>query len=189
MKRKPPPLETRKNTRRFYPNCLRAQGLHQQGAHARTRRQGKKNPLDDSARIARGLGGSCRVHKPRVPHGPAFQQRLGLADNIANNAQLMGRPKTPKRQARRTIQSSTERPSRGGTTPASDFGPPLQPKGLAKEEHHSLLALASLQTTSLTGKPVQTPLLTPTHVSNRGCTEPLLTAPLRLAQSEPTGAN
>ena len=52
-----------------------------------------KNPLDDSTRIIRGLGGSCRVHKPRVSHGPAFQQKLSPADDVANNAQLLGWPK------------------------------------------------------------------------------------------------
>ena len=35
----------------------------------------------------------CQVHKPGVPHGPASQQRLGLAHSIANNVQLMDRPK------------------------------------------------------------------------------------------------
>ena len=33
------------------------------------------------------------VHKPRVPHGLTSQQRLGPADDVANNAQLMGWPK------------------------------------------------------------------------------------------------
>ena len=35
----------------------------------------------------------CQVHKPEVPNGPASQQKLGLADNVANDAQLLGRPK------------------------------------------------------------------------------------------------
>jgi len=35
----------------------------------------------------------CRVHKPRVPHGLASQQRPGPADYVVNDAQLMGRPK------------------------------------------------------------------------------------------------
>jgi len=30
-----------------------------------------------------------------VPHGPASQQNLGPADNVANDAQLLGRPKIP----------------------------------------------------------------------------------------------
>ena len=52
---------------------------------------------------------------------------------------------------------------------ASDSGPPLRPEGLAKEERRSLP--------------------TPTRISNWRCTEPLLIALLRLAQSEPTGTN
>ena len=35
----------------------------------------------------------CQVHKPRVPHGPASQQKLSLVDDIANDAQLLGQPK------------------------------------------------------------------------------------------------
>ena len=35
----------------------------------------------------------CRVHKSGVPYGPASQQRLGPIDNVASNAQLVGRPK------------------------------------------------------------------------------------------------
>ena len=52
-----------------------------------------KNPLDDSTQIARGLEGSYRVHKLRVPHGPASQQKFGPADDVANDAQLLGWPK------------------------------------------------------------------------------------------------
>ena len=52
---------------------------------------------------------------------------------------------------------------------ASDSDPPLQPEGLTEEEQRSFL--------------------TPICVSDRGCTEPLLTALLRLAQSEPTRTN
>ena len=39
------------------------------------------------------LFAKCRVHKPGVPNGPASKQKLGLADNVANDAQLLGRPK------------------------------------------------------------------------------------------------
>ena len=73
--------------------------------------------------------------------------------------------------------------------PASDSGPPLRPKGLTEEEHRSLPTLAHLQTASLTGRPDQKPLSTPTRVSDRGCIEPLLTALLQLVQSELTGTN
>ena len=61
------------------------------GALARTRHQ-DKNPLDDSTRIAQGLRGSYRVHKPRVPNGPTFQQKLGPTNNVANDMQLLGCP-------------------------------------------------------------------------------------------------
>ena len=67
----------------------------------------------------------CRVHKPGVPHGPASQQKLSPADDVANDAQLLGRPEIPKRQARREIQSLTGRPGQGGTTLASDSASPL----------------------------------------------------------------
>jgi hypothetical protein len=36
-----------------------------------------RNPPDNSTRIARGLRGSYRVHKPRVPRRPASPQRFG----------------------------------------------------------------------------------------------------------------
>ena len=39
------------------------------------------------------LGGYCRVHKPGVPRRPAFQQKLGPADDVANDAQLLDWPK------------------------------------------------------------------------------------------------
>ena len=100
----------------------------------------------------------CWVHKPGVPHRPAFQQRLSPADNVANDAQTLGTAQKPKQKTRRTIQSPTRRPGRGGTTPASDSGPPLRPKGLAKEEQRSLLTPAHLRTASPTGGPGQTPL-------------------------------
>ena len=33
---------------------------------------------------------SCRVHKLRVPNGPASQHKLGPADDVANDVQLLG---------------------------------------------------------------------------------------------------
>ena len=39
----------------------------------------------------------CRVHKPGVPHGPASQQKLGPADDVANDAQTPGSAQIPKR--------------------------------------------------------------------------------------------
>ena len=72
---------------------------------------------------------------------------------------------------------------------ASDSGLPLRPEGLAKEERRSLPTPPRfsdrkswpkrrfrLRPVSPTGRPGQTPLLTPTRVSDRGCTEPLLTS-------------
>jgi len=158
------------------------------GALARTRHQ-VKNPLDDSTRIARGLGGSCQVHKPRVLHGPASQQKLGPADDVANDAQLLGQPKY-----------LNDRPEGQSN---------LRPEGLAKEEWRPLLTPAHLSdrkvslrrnnarfstparlwTAYPTERPGQTPLPTPTRVSDRGYTEPLLIALLRLAQSKPTENN
>ena len=79
------------------------------------------------------------VHKPGVSHGPASQQKLGpaddVADDVANDAQLMGQPKYLNKQVRRAIQSPTEKPGRGGTTLASDSGPPLQP-GMGQTPAH-----------------------------------------------------
>ena len=88
------------------------------GALARTCRQ-DKNPLDDSTRITQGLGGSCWVCKPGVPHGPASQQSLGPADNVANDAQLLGRPKN--------LTTGPPLRSEGLANAASDFDPHLRP--------------------------------------------------------------
>ena len=35
----------------------------------------------------------CRVHNPGVPNGPASKQKLGLVDDITNDAQLLSRPR------------------------------------------------------------------------------------------------
>ena len=93
------------------------------GALARTRRR-DKNPPDDSTRIARGLGGCYRVHKPEVHHGPTSQQRLGPIDNVVSNTQLMGWPKY-----------LDDRPEGRSN---------LQPEGLADEEWCPLSTLAHL---------------------------------------------
>ena len=61
---------------------------------------------------------------------------------------------------------------------SSDFGQPLRSEGLAKEGRRSLLTLARLSD-------LKAPL-TLTRFSDREYTEPLLTALLRPAQSEPT---
>ena len=90
------------------------------------------------------------VHKPGVPHGPASQQRLGLTDNVASNAQLMGRPKhlndRPEGQSNLRPEGLVEEERRPLPTPAHLFdrsarfglqpasGQTLRPEGLAK--HH-----------------------------------------------------
>ena len=90
---------------------------------------------------------NCRVHKPGVPHGQAFQQRLGPADNVASNEQLMGRPKylndrSEGRSNHRPEGLAKEEP------PASESSPPLRPE-------RSLRSLAHLRTASPTGRPGQ----------------------------------
>ena len=67
-----------------------------------------------------------------------------------------------------------------------DSGPPLRPEGLAKEEHCLFLTPARLSDQKAwpnTASEIST------CVSDRGCTEPLLTALLRLAHSEPAGTD
>ena len=96
----------------------------------------------------------CRVHKPGVPHGSASQQRLGPAENVTNDTQLVGRPKYLNDRPE-GIQSLTGRPGRGGTTPASDSDPSLRPEGLTKEEQRSLPTPAHLWMASPTGRPGQ----------------------------------
>ena len=130
-------------------------------------------------RVDRTLRSRCRVHKPRVPRGPNSLQRFSPADNIANKRATHGPAQIPRRQTRTTIQSLTERPGRGGTATAFDFGPPLRPE-------RSLRSPARLRTAPPTRRPGQTLLPTPTRVSDQGCAKPLLTALLRLARSEPT---
>ena len=81
----------------------------------------------------------CRVHKPGVPNGSTFQQKLSPADGITNDAQLLGRPRYltigrksdlvsdrkawPRRDDARfqpRPASPTGRPGQGGTTLAFD---------------------------------------------------------------------
>ena len=74
---KHPPLTNSETTpSRFGTNRPGGSGATPVGALARTHRQ-DKNPPDDSVRIARGLRGSCRVHKPGVPRGSASTPGLG----------------------------------------------------------------------------------------------------------------
>ena len=66
---------------------------------------------------------------------------------------------------------------------------PLLTSARLSDRKHSLQSLAPLWKASLTGRPGQTLLSTPTRVSDRGCTKPLLTTLLQLTQSEPIGTN
>ena len=120
----------------------------------------------------------CRVHKPRVPHGPASQQRLDPAANMVNKHVTHGPAQVPKRQARRAIQSPIGRSGGGGTASVSDSGPPFRPE-------RSLRSPARFRTASPTERPGQNTA----SDSDRACAEPLLTALLQLARSEPTGTN
>ena len=74
-----------------------------------------------------------RVHKPGVPNGPASQQKLGPADDVTNDAQLLG---WPRYLNDRPEERSSLRPKgldKEGTMLASDYDPRLCPEGLAKE--------------------------------------------------------
>ena len=104
----------------------------------------------------------CRIHKPGVHHGPASQQKLNPADDVANDAQLLGRPKYlttghkgdpvsnrkawPRRNdARFRLRpaSPTGRPGQRGTTLASDYNPLLRSDGLANAASDSVPLLRS----------------------------------------------
>ena len=127
----------------------------------------------------------CRVHKPGVPHGPASQQRLGLAEQRCEQRAAHGPAQTPKRWARRAIQSPTGRPGRGGTASASDSGPPLRLES-------SLQSPARLRTASPTGRPGQSttsdsePRLRPGMRQNHAhCSSP--TSAIRADWDQPIG--
>ena len=94
----------------------------------------------------------CEVHKPRVPNGSAFQQKLGPIDDVAKRRATPGPAQIAKQQAKR-VRAKEE------TTLASDSDPPLRPEGLAEKGRRS--------------PP------TPTLFSDREYIEPLLTALLR----------
>ena len=89
--------------KQFCSKSPRGLGATPAGALARTHGQ-DKNPLDDSTRITRGLGGSCRVHKTRGPSGTSFHAKA--------------RSKSLKRQVGRAAQSPTGRSGRRGRAPA-----------------------------------------------------------------------
>ena len=61
----------------------------------------------------------CRVHKPGVPWGPASTPRLGPSRQHVTH----GPAQESKQQARRAVQSLTERSGRGGIVPACRLRP------------------------------------------------------------------
>jgi hypothetical protein len=74
------------------------------------------------------LEAKCRVRKPGVPSGPAHQQRLGPADNAANDAQLLDQPKYLMNRPEGRPASPTGRPGQRETMLVSDSDPPLRPE-------------------------------------------------------------
>ena len=78
-------------------------------------------------------GGSCRVHKPGVPRGPASTPGVGPGKQHIFHGMAQ---KTKTQQGGRVVQSSTGRSTRKNRRPlVSFFGPPLLPE-------HSLQAPA-----------------------------------------------
>ena len=75
--RRTSPTDNAGNPQPVLPEPPWGTGATPTGALARTHRQ-DKNPPDDSAQIAQGLEGSCRVYKPGVPRGPTSTPGLGL---------------------------------------------------------------------------------------------------------------
>jgi len=103
------------------------------GALARTHHQ-DKNPPDDSVRIARGLGGSCRVHKPGVPRGPASAPGLGPGKQHVVH-RLAQESKTQR--ARRTVRSPTGRSTQRNKHPLVKLLWPTSPtEALASDTSH-----------------------------------------------------
>ena len=94
--------------------------------HSRAPAVKTKNPLDDSARIARGLGGSCRVHKPGVPRGLASTPRLGPSRQHVTHGPAQesknNRPEGRSNHRPEGLAEEEQRPLVGY------FGPPLQPE-------------------------------------------------------------
>ena len=101
-----------------------------------------KNPSDDSAQIARGLGSSCRVHKPRVPQGPASTPGLGpnrqhTTHGLAQESKTTGRkggPVTDRKvwTKRNSTRSSTTSAHLSNRTARFRLQPP--PDGLSNRK-------------------------------------------------------
>ena len=122
--------------------------------------------------------GTCRVHKPRVPRGPASTPRLGPSrQHTTHGPAQESKNNRPEEQSSHRPEGLTEEERR----PLVDyFGPPLRSE-------------RSLRTPAASGWPLrsegltQALLPTPTPRLRPGFTETLLTALLRLARPEPTG--
>ena len=92
------------------------------------------NRPDDSTRIAQGLGGSCQVHKPRVPRGLASTPGLGLGKQHIVHGPAQ---KSKSQQAGRVVRSPTGRSTLKNKCPfVNFFDPPLR-------SEHSLQAPAA----------------------------------------------
>ena len=176
--KKPPPLATRRTPQTILLESPEGSRATPAGALTRTRRQDKNLP-DDSARIARGLGGSCRVHKHGVPHGLASQQRL----SPSRQRVTYGPTQVSEQQARRAIQSPAERSGRGGATPVFRLQPTSLTRGLMSVSSPPPDSLSDQKARPKTLLPTPTPRLRP------GYAKTLLAALLRLAQPELAGTS
>ena len=140
-----------------------------------------KNPPDNSIRIARGLRGSCRVHKPGVPRRPASQQRLSPSRQRVTH----GPAQVSEQQVRRAMQSPTERSGRGGATPVFQLQPTSPTRGLtpvSSPPPDGLFDRRAWPNTASDSDPHLRPgiLQTPAHCSS-------LTGTIRTAWNHPTG--
>jgi len=108
---------------RFCPNHPGARGLHPRVCSC-TPASKTKNPSDDSAQIAQGLGGSCRVHKPEVPRGPASTPGLALGKQHIVHGPAQ---ESKTQRAGRAVRSPTGRSTqKNKCLLVSFFGPPLR---------------------------------------------------------------
>ena len=94
----------------------------------------QRTPPAGSAQTTRGLGDSCRVHKPGVPRGPASALGLGPGKHHVVHGPAQ---ESKKQQAGRIVRASTGRSTQKNKRPLFSFsGPPLRPE-------HSLRAPAA----------------------------------------------
>ena len=139
-----------------------------------------KNPPDDSAQNTWGLGGSCRVHKPGVPRGPASTPGLGPRKQHVVHGPAQ--------------KSKTQRA--GQDSPVTDRKDYPKEQALARQilrPASPTRALASGTSRLRAVSPIERPspkhcFLLRARVSDRGSIGSLLAALLRLARLRPTGA-